>query len=249
VKTVSFANARYIGDAINAVSIFNDKMVDELVVLDIDAPRCGTAPRMELIRELATECFMPLGYGGGISTVAQAERIFSSGIEKVIFNTTFLEAPDVVRETARMFGRQGVVVGIDYRRSRSGACETYVKAGSKPTGLDPIAHARKAEETGAGELILQSIDRDGRYEGYDLELIRSVSDAVDIPVVALGGARDVNDLAAAVHQGGAAAAAAGSMFVFFGRLKAVLINTPDEPERLAAFVKTGQGAGCGANVQ
>lgn len=240
VKTRNFRNPRYIGDAINAVSIFSEKMVDELVLLDIDATIKGHAPRTDLIRDIASEAFIPLCYGGGVKSLDHFEALLKAGMEKVSVNTEFASNPRLIEEAARRYGSQSVVVGIDVQRDASGY-SVRVSGGTRTVASDPIAYARQAEAAGAGEIMLQSIDRDGVGGGYDLALVESVSQAVNVPVVALGGAGSVEDLVAAVRHG-AAAAAAGSMFVFFGRLQGVLINTPDPEELRRAIETTVDGA-------
>jgi cyclase len=235
VKTERFADGRYLGDAINAVSIFNDKRVDELIVLDIDCPRESRTPRLGFIRDLASECFIPLTYGGGVRELRDVGSVLEAGVEKVAINTGFFHNPALVTEAAKRFGSQSIVVAIDVRRDPEGVAQVCVSAGRQMTNSDPVAYARRAADAGAGELLVQSVDRDGTWSGYDTDLIRSITAAVDISVVALGGARNLADLAGAIVQGGASAAAAGSMFVFYGRLNAVLINVPDEPARIAAL--------------
>lgn len=235
VKTRQFDHARYIGDAINAVSIFSEKMVDELVLLDIDATKQGRPPSVGLVRDIASEAFVPLCYGGGVTTIEQFEALLKAGVEKVAVNTAFASTPELITEAARRYGSQSVVVSMDVGRDGA-AYAVKTHSGRKTVGRDPVAWARHAEAAGAGEIMLQSIDRDGMENGYDLELIEAVARAVEVPVVAAGGARNVSDLQAAVRHG-AAAAAAGSMFVFFGRLRGVLINTPD-PEELRQAMTT-----------
>jgi cyclase len=240
VKTRRFRDPRYIGDAINAVSIFSEKMVDELVLLDIDATKTGHAPRTDLIRDIASEAFIPLCYGGGVKSLDHFEALLKAGMEKVSVNTEFASNPRLIEEAARRYGSQSVVVGIDVERGASGHA-IRVAGGTRTVSTDPVAYARQAEAAGAGEIMLQSIDRDGVGGGYDLELVEAVSKAVNVPVVALGGAGSVEDLVAAVRHG-AAAAAAGSMFVFFGRLQGVLINTPDPEELRRAIEAAADGA-------
>ncbi|HXT16703.1 MAG TPA: AglZ/HisF2 family acetamidino modification protein [Gemmatimonadaceae bacterium] len=226
VKTERFRKPKYVGDPINAARIFNEKEVDELVVLDIGATVEGREPDMRRIEELAGECFMPLAYGGGIRTLEQVGRILTVGIEKVVLNSVLASNPAVVSEASRMAGSQSVVVSIDARRRWWGAYRTYTRGGRTSTGLHPVEAAKRAEDLGAGEILLTSIDREGTYRGYDLELIAAVSSAVTIPVVACGGARQIDDLAAAIGAG-ASASAAGSLFVFNGPHRAVLISFPD----------------------
>ena len=230
VKTHRFRPARYIGDIVNAAQIFNSKMADELIVVDIGVHRKG-ASESHVIRHLAEECFMPLAFGGGITNVAQAAALFKDGIEKVSINTAFVEGGTLITDAAKQFGSQSVVASIDARREADGNYQVYSRGGTRPLGLTPVEMARRAEDQGAGEIIVQSIDRDGMRTGYDRELVRSVVGATSLPVVALGGADTVNDLAQVIVKDGASAAAAGSMFAFFGRLQAVLINYPRTEER------------------
>lgn len=241
VKTRNFRDARYIGDAINAVSIFSEKMVDELVLLDIGATPEGRPPHVDLVRDIASEAFVPLCYGGGVTLIDQFEGLLKAGVEKVAVNTAFASNPGLIGEAARRYGSQSVVVSMDVQRTSTGH-SVRVAGGRRSVSSDPVSYAKQAEAAGAGEIMLQSIDRDGARSGYDLELVQAVAGAVDIPVVALGGANSVDDLVAAVRHG-AAAAAAGSMFVFFGRLQGVLINTPDPNELRLAMAGATMGNG------
>ncbi|HEX5872965.1 MAG TPA: AglZ/HisF2 family acetamidino modification protein [Longimicrobium sp.] len=234
VKTVRFKDPRYLGDPINIVRLFNDKEVDELVILDITATPEGRGPRMDLLATLTTECFMPLCYGGGVRTLDDMHALFSLGVEKVSLNTRALEDPALVTAAAERFGSQSVIVSIDVKRGMFGGQKVVVRAGKQRTGRDPVEFAVEMERRGAGELLLNSVDRDGTMEGYDLELIRRVTAAVSVPVVACGGAGSVADLGRAVNEGGAAAAAAGSLFVYQGPHRAVLVNYP-EPRALQAL--------------
>jgi imidazole glycerol-phosphate synthase subunit HisF len=234
-KTVRFDKARYVGDPRNAVRIYNEKEVDELILLDIAATRDGSAPQFDLVREIVSEAFMPVGYGGGIRSVDDARRMLSLGVEKIVICTSAIQNPALVREAADAFGSQSVVVCLDVRKSLLGRYEVCTHGGARRTGRSPVEFARAMQAAGAGELMVHAIDRDGTQDGYDLELIRSVADAVPVPVVACGGARDVGDLVAAVRRGGASALAAGSLFVFHGRHRAVLINFPSRAELERAF--------------
>ncbi|MGB0383230.1 MAG: AglZ/HisF2 family acetamidino modification protein [Ardenticatenaceae bacterium] len=235
VKTVKFKDPTYLGDPINVVKIFNDKEVDELVFLDITATLENRKPRFEYLAEIASECFMPLGYGGGLRNLDDIRRLFSIGIEKVAINSYAVENPSFIQEAADLFGSQSIVVSIDVKKNWFGKYQLFTHGGKKATGLDPVHFAVQMADMGAGEILLNSIDRDGTMKGYDLALIRRVSEAVDIPVVACGGAGNINDLADAVKKGKASAAAAGSMFVFQGRHRAVLISYPTENELRRAF--------------
>jgi cyclase len=233
VKTVKFADPTYLGDPINAVRIFNEREVDELVVLDIEASAKHREPPFALIEELAGECFMPLTYGGGVQTVEQMERIFRLGVEKICINTAAIENPQLVAEASSVFGSQSIVVSIDVKRNFWGAYQVLTNARSSATRENPIEMAIRMADLGAGEIFLNSVDRDGTMKGYDIDLIASVTSSVSVPVIACGGAGSLLDVAAAVRQGGASAAAAGSMFVFHGKHRAVLISFP-EPSELAA---------------
>lgn len=235
VKTVKFADPKYLGDPRNTVRIFNEKEVDELVLLDILAPRDGKAPQYDLVREIVSEAFMPIGYGGGLRSLDDCLRMLALGVEKVIVNTAACETPQLVTEVAERLGSSTIVVSMDVRRSLFGKYEVCGRAGQLRTGKDPVMWAREMEERGAGELLLNAIDRDGMMQGYDLELLQAVTAAVSVPVVACGGAGSVDDLGRAVREGHASAAAAGSLFVFKGRHRAVLINFPGPDELRAVF--------------
>ena len=237
VKTVKFKEPKYLGDPINIVRIFNDKEVDELIFLDITATVEQKPPPFKLLSEIASECFMPLGYGGGINNLEDIRTILSLGVEKVSINSGAVANPSFITAAADRFGSQSIVVSIDVKKNMFGKYQVFTHGGRKKTGLDPIRFAVKMEQLGAGELLINSIDRDGTMQGYDLDLIKQISTAIGIPVVTCGGAGSVADLAAAVNQGGASAAAAGSMFVFQGPLRAVLISYPASQDLEKAFAK------------
>jgi imidazole glycerol-phosphate synthase subunit HisF len=228
VKTVRFENPTYIGDPINAVRIFNDKRVDELILLDIGANRGGERSEDRLLAEVASEAFMPVAFGGGIDNLGQVERILKLGVEKVVINSAAVEDPELITIIARRFGSQSVVISIDVRRRRFGSHRVFTNNGKKATSSDPVEHAKRMADAGAGEILITSIAHEGVGGGYDLKLIRAVADAVSIPVIANGGASSVADFAAAVSTGHASAVAASSMFVFQGKHRAVLISFPDE---------------------
>lgn len=230
VKTTRFKEPNYLGDPINAVKIFSEKCVDELCVQDIEASKNGRGPDFELLSDIAAEAFMPLSYGGGVTTLEQAQRLFHIGFEKVILNTSLIECPELVTQIAQRFGVQSVVASIDVKQDLLKRYRCVYRGGTKPTGESPQALALHAQELGAGEILLNSIDRDGMMQGYDIKLIQSVASVLDVPLIACGGAKNAADMAAALTSGGAHAAAAGSMFVYFGDLKAVLINVPSEQE-------------------
>lgn len=235
VKTVKFKDPKYVGDPINAVKIFNDKEVDELLFLDITATVERKGPPMKVLAEIASECFMPLAYGGGIRSMEDVRQIFAVGVEKVCINTHAVEQPNFIRQASDIFGSQSIVVSIDVKKSLFGKYEVYTHGGTKGTKLDPRDHAVRMEQMGAGELFLNAIDRDGTQQGYDIDLIRTVAAAVRIPVIACGGAGTVAHFREAVKQGGAAAVSAGSMFVFHGKHRAVLISYPGQEELKQAF--------------
>jgi imidazole glycerol-phosphate synthase subunit HisF len=198
------------------------------VILDIDASREGHEPDYEVIAEIAGECFMPIAYGGGVRTLDQARRLIRCGVEKVVINSATAESYDVIRETSQVFGSQAVVGAVDVKKTLLGGYRVMAKSASVEMKVHLDEHLQALVAAGAGEIFLNSIDRDGMMEGYDLPLIRRVSQQTRIPVIACGGAGTVEHLAAAVHEGGASAVAAGSMFVLHGRLRAVLINYPQE---------------------
>lgn len=228
VKSLKFKNHRYVGDPINAVKIFNEKEIDEIVILDIDASKKKQGPQMQQIREIAGEAFIPLAYGGGIQSISQVEELFYNGIEKVIFNYQAVHNIGLLSESAKLVGSQSVVASIDVKKNLFGKHKVYTSNGIESTGYDPVSFARKLEQAGIGEIFLNSIDRDGTYDGYDINLINQVSTAVSIPVIACGGAASIDDFAKAVTEGKASAVAAGSMFVFQRPHNAVLISYPSQ---------------------
>ena len=230
VKTVKFRETTYIGDPINTVRIFNEKEVDEIFFLDIDATRSGKEPPYELIQNIASECFMPFAYGGGIHTLQQIERIIKSGAEKVIINTHAYIGKNFLREAVQQFGSSTIAVSIDVKKEFLKGNIVYVKGGTQSTGINPVDYAKKIEDEGAGEILINSIDRDGVMEGYDIELIKTISGSVKVPIIACGGAGKLVDFSLAVKQGGASAVAAGSFFVFHGKRRAVLITYPSYSE-------------------
>jgi cyclase len=234
VKTVKFKNPDYIGDPVNAVKIYNEKEVDELIFLDISATVEGRKPSFRTIYEIATECFMPFTYGGGINNLDEMKKIFSLGVEKVAINSHAVENPAFITKAADTFGSQSIVVSIDTRKRLTGGYEVYARGGRQGTKLDPSSYAAEMEKLGAGELLLTSIDRDGTMEGFDLELIRMVSKRISIPLIACGGAGKVEDFTEAVTAG-ASAVAAGSMVVYQGKNRGVLINFPTQEELRAAL--------------
>ncbi len=237
VKTIRFQNPRYLGDPVNAVKIFNGKGVDELCVLDISATRQGQGPNLKLLHDIATEAFMPLSYGGGISSLEQIRTLIASGYEKIILNTALVQQPRLVQDAAAFAGSSSVVASIDVKVDWTGRKSCYICGGTRRVpGLSPAQLAKRAQELGAGEILLNAIHRDGLMTGYDLALIAEVAQAVSLPVIACGGAGSVSDLKAVLAQGQAHAAAAGSLFVYYGRQKAVLITAPSEDELIEAGI-------------
>jgi cyclase len=227
VKTVRFGRFTYVGDPANTVRIFNELEVDELLFLDITASREDRGPHLEVLADIADECFMPLGYGGGISERAQADAVFGLGFEKVVLNTHASRRPTLISEIARHYGSQAVMVSIDVKVGRFGSTSVYGMGGSHDTRRDPVTWAREVEALGAGEILLTSIDREGTWAGFDLDLLKQVSDAVSIPVIAHGGGGSLAHIRAAVKDAGASAVALGSMVVFQKRGMGVLVNFPN----------------------
>lgn len=229
VKSVRFSDYKYVGDPINAVRIFNEKEVDEISIIDISATLEKRGPNFLQIREIASEAFMPLAYGGGITNIQEIKDLISIGVEKVILNSSAWLNPQLITEGARIVGNQSIVVSVDAKKNIWGEYKVYVQSGRKSTGIHPVLFAKRMESLGAGELILNSIDRDGTFDGYDTTLLKQVCSSVQIPVVAVGGAGSIGDIADAILHG-ASAAAAGSMFVFQRPHRAVLISYPDQEE-------------------
>lgn len=234
VKTERFAKPRYLGDPINAVKIFNEKRVDELVLLDIEATEKRRVD-FNWIEDIVSEAFMPIAYGGGINSLDQCAELFKRGVEKIIVNTSACERPQLIAEAAERFGSQSVVVSIDAKPNFWKRSKAYINGGKKETKLSPVELAQQAESLGAGEIMLTSIEREGTFAGYDLNLLQAVSSAVGIPVIANGGAGSLHDFAPAVTQGKCSAVAAGSMFVFAAKGEGVLITYPAEAELEAHF--------------
>ncbi|HEX2825363.1 MAG TPA: AglZ/HisF2 family acetamidino modification protein [Burkholderiales bacterium] len=232
VKTVKFGSPKYVGDPINAVRIFNEKEVDELMVLDIDASAQGREPDYGLIGKLAAECRMPLCYGGGVKTVAQVEKIVSLGVEKVAISSAAVERPALVSDMAGVVGSQSVVAVLDAKRKGgSGEPEIWTHNGTRATGREPAEFARELQSLGVGEIVVNSIDNDGVMKGYDLTLVRAIMDGVTVPLTALGGAGSLKHLEELIAACGIVGAAAGSLFVFKGVYRAVLINYPARADK------------------
>lgn len=235
IKTVKFKDRTYLGDPVNAVKIFNRKGIDELAVLDIGATRNNREPDFEILKDIATEAFMPLACGGGITTVDQVHELLAIGYEKVIINTGLIRNPKLISKSAELFGSQSIVASIDAVKV-NGEYKCAIADGTEVIEKTPVEMAIEAERLGAGEIIINSIDRDGLMQGYDIELVRNVVASVKVPVVAIGGAGGIKDLKDVLENGHAHAAAGGSMFVYYGRLKAVLITAPCERELTEAGI-------------
>lgn len=235
VKTTQFKDPKYIGDPLNAVKIFNEKEVDELIFLDILATTENRNISLDFLANIAEECFMPLAYGGGIKTIEEIRAILKVGVEKVIINTQAVENPDFISSAVKKYGSSTICVSIDVKKNFWGKYEIYTHAGQKKTGLDPLTFALKMDAIGVGELMINSIDRDGTMKGYDLELIKKITEVVSMPVIACGGAASIEDVDKVIHEAGASAAAAGSMFVFHGKHRAVLISYPEQEQLKEIF--------------
>ena len=235
-KTIKFSNPKYVGDPINAIRIFNEKEVDELMVLDIGASREKREPNYRYIEDLAGECFMPLAYGGGISSVEQARRLFSLGVEKVTIQTGVLENFNLVTDIATRYGNQSVVVSLDIKRNMFGKPSIYSSAQATMIKGDWLEYLKGAVDAGAGEILLNAVDKDGTLSGMDLDLISRATSISAVPLIAVGGAGSLSDLKKAVDAG-ADAVAAGSFFVFYGPYRAVLITYPKYADLEQLFSK------------
>jgi cyclase len=235
VKTENFKKPTYVGDPINTIRIFNEKEVDELVFLDISATPSDREPNFDMVEDIAGEAFMPVAYGGGIRTFDQAARVFGLGIEKVVVNTACFDSPTEVEKMCSVYGQQAVVACIDFRKSMFGNRELSTHSATKKRKVSLDAHLQGLENMGVGEIIVNDVGRDGTQKGYDVELLHAVSSRVSIPVVACGGAGSIADFRSAVIDGGCSAVGAGSMFVFNGKYRAVLVSYPERQELQAAL--------------
>ena len=235
VKTVNFKNPKYVGDPINAVKIFNEKGVDELAIFDIDASVLGKEPNYKLIENLAQQSRMPLCYGGGVKTVQQAQKIFSLGVEKIALSSGICQNPSLVTEIAEKVGSQSVIAVLDVKKTFFGDYEVYINNGKKATGIDALQFVEKLEILGAGEIIINCIDQDGMMRGYDLNLIDKVRRKITIPLTVLGGAGSLDHIKEVINAHKIIGVAAGSLFVFKGKYKAVLINYPNQIEKENLF--------------
>lgn len=234
VKTVRFSSPTYIGDPMNAIRIFNEMQSDELIFLDITATCEKRTPDPQLIQKISDEAFMPFAVGGGIHTFEQAKAMIQSGAEKVIFNTAFYHAPDVIKQTVETFGSQSVILSLDIKKTWLGSKRVFVKNASVNTHLTPVEAAIQGEKLGVGEIMIQTVEKDGMMNGYDLALIKEIAESVSIPVIACSGAGNLSDMKKAI-EAGASAAAAGSIFVYQGPRRGILINYPSQEELNSLF--------------
>lgn len=231
VKTVNFKNPKYVGDPINAVKIFNEKEVDELAIFDIDATKKGLEPNYSLIERIANQSRMPLCYGGGVKTVEQAQKIFGLGIEKIALSSAVLEKPQLITDIADRVGAQSVIVVLDVKKKLFGGYEVFTHNGKQSTGINPFKFIEQAQELGAGEIVINSIDQDGVMKGYDMTLIDKAREKTSLPMTVLGGAGNLDDIKKVIDKHKIIGVAAGSLFVFKGIYKAVLINYPAKQEK------------------
>lgn len=238
VKTVKFGNPTYIGDPINAVKIYNEKEVDELIFLDITATNESREPDFDLVQRIATECFMPFAYGGGIRSIDCIKKLLRLGVEKVILNTISHEKPDLVRQAADAFGSSTIIAALDIKKNLWGKYKRYIRSGKKAVDGDVIECAQRMEALGAGELFINSIDRDGVMQGYDLDIINKIAQSVNIPVIACGGAGNLSHIKDLIEKTNVSAAA-GSLFVYHGKIKGILINYPERTELDVILPKIG----------
>ena len=237
VKTVNFSKEKYIGDPINAVRIYNEMEADELVFLDITATIENRLPSIDLIKKISDEAFMPFTVGGGIKSIEDAKEMISAGAEKIVINSASVTKPNLITEVSNLFGKQSVIVSIDVKKNFWGKDKVYINSGTKQTSLNPLEHAKNVEKLGAGEIFLTSIDNEGLMKGYNIELCKKVSEAVNIPVIANGGAGNIQDFKQVINGGEVHAVAAGSLFVYQGPKRGVLINYPVKKELENMFDK------------
>ena len=236
VKTVNFKKPAYIGDPVNTARIFNELEVDELTLLDISATNNKKKPNFKILAELAKECFMPLAYGGGINDFEDAKKIFQIGIEKVIINSIAFSKPAFITELAEHFGNQAIVASIDVKKNMFGKYQVFSNSGTKKQKVDPVAWAQELEQLGAGEILLTAIHQEGTWNGFDINIIEKISNAINIPVIANGGASSIEDIGKAVKKGNASAVSLGSMVVYQNKGMGVLVNFPDT-EKLNKVLK------------
>lgn len=230
VKTFKFKNPTYIGDPINAVRIFNDKEVDELIFLDIDATTNKHSPDFNLLEKITSECFMPFAYGGGVNSVDIIKQLLKIGVEKIVISSMAVIQPEIVKKSASIFGSQAIIVCMDIKKDFWGKYKVFIGNGITNTGKDPLSFVKEMEKSGCGELLVNNIDRDGTMEGYDLKILKDITKRVIIPVIACGGAGKLSDFHDAIAESNVSAVAAGSMFVYHGKTRGILINYPQQKE-------------------
>lgn len=230
VKTIRYKKYQYIGDPANTCRIFNELEVDELCFLDIFASIEGRKPNFKVLHDIADECFMPLSYGGNVSDIDEAEKIYKSGFEKIVFNTASFKNPQLIKEVTRIFGNQAVVLAIDVKKNFWGKTHVYSLHGTRDMAISPLEWVKRIEDMGAGEILLTSIDREGTWEGLDIDLIGGITSSTSLPVIAHGGAGNIQHIADAFNQGYASAVALGSMVVFQKKDMGVLVNMPERKE-------------------
>jgi cyclase len=235
VKTISFKKRTYIGDPINAVKLFNDMEVDELAFFDINASKTGSEIKFDYLSKIASECFMPLSYGGGINNIEDIRKLFKIGFEKVIINSSSIENPNLIIQASKQFGKQSIVGSIDVKKNFFGKKRVYLNGATKMIKIDPIDHAKELVKLGCGEIIICSVDHEGKMQGYDLNLIFDITSSINVPVIASGGAGNTRDFYEAIYKAKASAVAAGSMFVYQGVTKGILINYPSQLELKRIF--------------
>jgi cyclase len=235
VKTVKFKDSKYVGDPLNAVKIFNEKEADELVVLDIDATVEGREPDYKMIENLAAECRMPLCYGGGVKTVEQAQKILNLGVEKIALSSAIVNNTELVKNIAKEVGSQSVVAIIDVKKKTFGGYSVFTHNGTKKCSVKLGDYIKDLQENGVGEIVINSIDNDGSLQGYDFKLIEGIKPLIKTPLTILGGAKDLNNIQEAIETFGVIGCAAGSIFVFKGKYKAVLINYPNREDKYKLF--------------
>ena len=242
VKTVNFKNPKYVGDPINAVKIFNEKEVDELAIFDIDATAKGIEPNYSLIERIANQSRMPLCYGGGVKTIEQAQRIFGLGIEKIALSSAVLQNPKLITDIADRVGAQSVIVVLDVKKKLFGGYEVFTHNGKKATGINPFKFIEQAQQLGAGEIVINSIDQDGVMRGFDMSLIEKAREKTSLPMTVLGGAGSLEDIEKVIDRHKIIGVAAGSLFVFKGKYKAVLINYPNKEEKDKLIKKSNENS-------
>jgi imidazole glycerol-phosphate synthase subunit HisF len=231
VKTKKFRSPNYIGDPINSIRLFNDKEVDELLFIDIDASKNKSEPNFTLVQEIASECFMPLSYGGGIKDVHTVEKLLKMGVEKVSINSALLSNLDLCKKISTEFGSSTLIGSIDVKKNLIGRYRVYNHIQKKTLSLDPIDYVKQLEANGVGEIFINNVDLDGTFSGYDISLLQEIENKLSVPIIPCGGAGSLTDLAEVFNKTKIKAVAAGSIFVYTGKFNAVLINFPTEDQK------------------